>query len=25
MTWSPLGMIRPSSRLFVRAHLIPDV
>jgi polyisoprenoid-binding protein YceI len=22
-TWSPLGMIRPRSELFVRAHLVP--
>jgi polyisoprenoid-binding protein YceI len=25
MTWSPLGMIRPYSKLLVNAHLIPDV
>lgn len=24
MTWSPLGMIRPRSELFVKAHLIPN-
>jgi polyisoprenoid-binding protein YceI len=24
MTWSPLGMIRPRSELFVKGHLIPD-
>ena len=23
MTWSPLGLIRPYSELFVKAHLIP--
>jgi polyisoprenoid-binding protein YceI len=24
MTWSPLGMIRPRSELFVKGHLVPN-